>query len=332
MTNTGANPSTASIRGKHFRERARCPVCDSANTRRIADVPYNDAALNGYMRTYYKKATDLDAWLGGASFRVDRCLDCTLAYQATVGDEELLGTLYDQWLNITHHPSTAAYRSEVANAVRSRDGHELLTAAHVLGAPVNTLRVFDYGMGWGLWLQIALSLGARAFGYDLSSKRCEEAAARGVEVTTPERFHEVNADFVNADQILEHCADPKQAIREIATSVRRGGLVKISVPRADDLESRLASPQWNARAHARQSLHPIQPLEHVNCFTPKSLARLCSSAGLMPYAIPLRAYLSFLTEPHAAPWTQPKRLAKAFARPAYNVFARHRIYAWFVRM
>jgi hypothetical protein len=105
-------------------------------------------------------------------------------------------------------------------------------------------------------------------------------------------------------------------------------VLKISVPRADDIAHRLERENWMAPLASRDSLHPLQPIEHVNCFNPRSLKTLARKIGLEPYRIPLRAYYRFAVEPRAIP-PSPRRLLKAATRPMFHWFGRRNLYLWF---
>lgn len=320
-----------SIPPARFVEREACPACGSSHSHTLLIRPYNEGALRLFLTRYYSAAENLDAWLEGGTYQLERCAACQLVFQRFVGSEPLLSALYDRWLNNTYYPGTPAFLAQVGAPSRTRDGHELFAAAHALGRPVPRLRVLDYGMGWGLWAQIAKRLGAQVFGYDLSKRRREHARSKGISVVAPEAFAEVQADFINADQILEHVTEPLAVVSQLASAVRPGGIVKISVPRARDIVRRLEELDWDAPKGSRSSLHVVQPLEHVNCFDSRSLEALCGRVGLRRIAVPWAAYGAFARVPGAIPWADPRRLAKSLLRPAYHKLSSTKLYAWFVR-
>jgi hypothetical protein len=139
-------------------------------------------------------------------------------------------------------------------------------------------------------------------------------------------------DFVNTEQVFEHLSDPYEIISILASALRRGGLLKISVPQAPDLEYRLNGFDWNASPGRRSLLTAVHPLEHVNCFDARSLIALARRVGLEPVRIPVRAYMAFVRRPSAIPWTDPRAFAKAWARPLYHRFSRENLYMWFRRV
>jgi SAM-dependent methyltransferase len=314
-----------------FVERHECPACGALASDTLLSLSYAEPRLAAFMQSYYHRAKDLQAWLEGGVYQLDRCGECRLVRQRFVAGSELSFVLYDEWLNITYQPDTPFYRAQVAAPQVTRDGHELFAAASALGKPLRDLRVFDYGMGWGLWARIAKNLGAQSFGYDLSEARCEHARQNGIQVAAPGELDRVQADFINADQILEHLPAPLEALSDMVRALAPGGIIKLCVPRAPDIERRIRVLDWSAPKGSRNSLQPVQPLGHVNCFDWPALDALAARAGLRRIKVPWSAYGAFLRVPGAVPWKQPKAVAKALVRPVWHQVSRSKLYGWFVR-
>lgn len=285
--------------------------------------------MGGFLARYYRRATGLETWTSGAVYQLERCLRCGLIFQRYVGDDALLTELYDHWLSAGKAPDADLdFLAQLAAPAQSRDGHEVMMVSAALGRPLPELRVLDYGMGWGLWALIAQALGAQAYGYDLAASRRAYVAARGVHaVEDVAEIAGLDLDFVNSEQVFEHLAEPLEVMRLLANGLRSGGVLKVSVPQSPGLEKRASALDWDGPL--TPSMTAIHPLEHVNCFSPHSLSALASRAGLEPMRLPRRAYLGFLKQPGALPWTEPKRVVKAFARPLYHRFSRTNLYAWF---
>lgn len=320
-----------SLAQSRFVQRRECPACAALASDTLLSLPYAEPRLAAFMQRYYHRAKDVHAWLEGGVYQLDRCGECRLVFQRFVAGDELAFVLYDEWLNGTYYPDTPFYQAQIAAPHATRDGHELFAAASALGKPLGEMRVFDYGMGWGLWARIAKSLGAQSFGYDLSEARCEHARQNGVQVAVPGELERVQADFINADQILEHLPTPLDALSDMVRALAPGGIIKLCVPRAPDIERRIRVLDWDAPRGARNNLQPVQPLGHVNCFDWPSLDALAARAGLRRIRVPWGAYSAFLRVPGAVPWKQPKAVAKALVRPVWHHVSCSKLYGWFVR-
>jgi SAM-dependent methyltransferase len=120
---------------------------------------------------------------------------------------------------------------------------------------------------------MAQAYGYRVAGFELSPRRQQHARAWGIHVIDSleslERY-----DFVNCHQTLEHVPDPLATLARLVEALEPGGLLRVSVPDGLGMEQQLAAPGWRA---GKDALHP---LEHLNCFTGSTLARLAARVGL----------------------------------------------------
>ncbi len=312
-------------------ERGACPACGALASDTLLTLPYADAGLSAFMQKSYERAKDLPGWLEGAVYQLDRCGECRLVFQRSVAGRELGAVLEEAWLEASQYPDAPAQRAQLAAPHASRDGHELIAAASALGKPLNDLRVLDYGMGWGLWARAAKQLGAQSFGYDSSEARCEHARQHGIQVPTLFDLDRVQADFINGDQVLARTNDPLEALSDMVRALAPKGIVKLCVPRAPDIERRIRVLDWSAPSGARNSLHAVQPLAHVNCFGWPALEALAARASLRRIRVPWSARGAFLRVPGAVLWKQPKAVIKALARPVWRPLSRSKLYGWFVR-
>jgi hypothetical protein len=103
----------------------------------------------------------------------------------------------------------------------------------------------------------------------------------GIDVVQDLAQCDTEFNFINAEQVFEHIASPLKVLRALNTRLDTNGLLRISVPNGKRFLRRLHRGVW------KPSKDPIHPLEHVNCFTHRTLIRLAKEAGLAPIS-PLR--------------------------------------------
>jgi SAM-dependent methyltransferase len=142
----------------------------------------------------------------------------------------------------------------------------------------------DKGMqaGWGYWSRMAQAHGFDVVGFELSKQRSEHARQMGITVIDSLPATEAGFDFVYANQVFEHLPDPVQALQDICRQLKPGGIVYLRVPDGRGVAARLEQQGWSPELEA------IHPLEHINCFTRKTLQGFASEAGLKPFNPPLR--------------------------------------------
>lgn len=318
----------------HLVERSACPSCGGTGYKTLYSTSYLDPTLWRFLRGYYSGVELSEQWVQGCEYRLDECRACTLVFQRFVPDAEFLDVIYDVWLNSSYRPEEdPTDREAMAQPLWSRDGHELLCAAQLLGRDITQLKILDYGMGWALWSRVARRIGVRnVFGFDLSAARRQYAEAYGIQVLPHADIVGLGLDFINTEQVFEHLDAPAEVASVLAQGLRTGGILKISVPRARKLRQRLQVLDWHAPSKTRYSLNPVHPFEHLNCWNPRALDTLARQLGLEPIIPPLRSSYAFLLKPESVPIGSLKQLAKSVLRPAYNQLSSHNLYRWFRRV
>jgi SAM-dependent methyltransferase len=131
------------------------------------------------------------------------------------------------------------------------------------------------------------AFGCNSYGLDLSSARAGHARSDGVTVLNRTDLGRYRFDFINADWVFEHIPNPLETLIDLKKTLKEDGLVGISVPLVGDTERRLKIMNWNAPKESKDSLNPIAPLEHINCFRRETLLRLAALAGMREIHMPV---------------------------------------------
>ena len=138
----------------------------------------------------------------------------------------------------------------------------------------------DFGLGWGRWALMAKAFGCNSYGLDLSQTRSAHAQSDGVVILDREGVRRHKFDFINADWVFEHIPDPFETLVLLRDALKTKGLISISVPTADDIRRRLSIMDWQAPKGASNSLNPVAPLEHINCFKRRTLVKMAATAHM----------------------------------------------------
>lgn len=312
-----------------FVARRACPACAAPDPRTLYRSRFDEGGIAAFVRTYYHADPAL---LNAGEYRLERCHACGLTFQGLIGDERLLETLYTDWVAEPQDPEAEidTYRADIRNVRLSRDAHEVMAAASYLGTPLARLRTLDYGMGWALWARIAARLGCQSFGSDLAQPRMAFARQHGVEAVTDAQIADLSFHFINTEQVFEHVPQPLDLLRRLKGALLPGGVVKISVPSgtgADGIVSMLSGGRYTGDY---PSIMPVQPLEHVNSFTPRSLAAMAEAAGMKVVRPSYWHRYAFLRHRGTLSLAQPKRLVKEMVRPWHQYHNARNVFAWLV--
>jgi SAM-dependent methyltransferase len=307
-----------------FVERRGCPACRSAAFRRLAAARFDSPQLQQALSRNAAEALRAST----SSYVLDRCATCDLVYQRFVGDDRLLAELYGVWLSTPWHRELADREaSGVFSAPRlSRDAHELMCISSWFDRPPESLRTLDYGMGWGLWARVSRHLGFESYGFDLAEGRMKAAADAGIRVVHEGALEPGFFDFINTDQVFEHVPDPLGLARRLHAALRPGGVLKICVPNGEPVVRRASRAEDSLQE--AWSLNPVAPLEHVNCFTRKSLRLMGEEAGLQMVRPSLRHQFAFLKESRSIDVRRPALAAKSMIRPWHRYRNPATLYVW----
>ena len=293
-----------------FVSRTDCPACGSSNLETRYRCRFDTPPVSDYLASCY----GADAATLDGTYIAARCTACGTWFQGEVGNHAFLERLYADWVLDADPATDPTYAFDVTHPAQSRDGHEVMAAAAALRLPLSQLRTLDFGMGWASWARIAASLGAQSFGDDIAPGRMAFAAAHGV------RPHEPGAiyHFINAEQVVEHLADPLASIQALAASLAPGGILKISVPSPYGLAATFAALATGNQPIRYDDIMPLQPLEHLNCFALFGLRALAKRTGLKFLRPPIAPAFAFLGHRGALNLRDPGRAAKELARPLYQ--------------
>lgn len=266
------------MKNNYFSERLCCPVCGSKKTIELINLPYTDPNLEKYLLNFYTSQGKIELdFLRDTHFEVVECESCSFIFQKYIPDDLLMRKLYEEWIDPEFAKKASLKRPLYYT---ERLVYEILDAIKYLNKEPHELKFMDFGMGWGEWCKIALALGVDTYGMELSQERIKNANYLHIKNIEWDELPNYEFDYINTEQVIEHVPEPVETIKHLMTSLKPGGLLKISVPNAKNVKSILKSIDWNAAIDSDRSLKVISPLEHINGFTRKSILKLAQECGL----------------------------------------------------
>jgi 2-polyprenyl-3-methyl-5-hydroxy-6-metoxy-1,4-benzoquinol methylase len=306
------------VSNPYFIKRDKCPACSSTKFRTTYQHPFNDPPLKNYLENFYSPQGKIEfEYLEDATYVLAECEICELIFQQEIPNDNLMKRLYEQWRDPQKIFSQLLKRNDLG--YYSFYAQEIMQIIAYLNKVPSSLNFFDYGMGWCKWALMAKAFGCNAYGLELSNEIIEYAKSNGINVITWDEIPQHQFDFINTEQIFEHLSDPSHALLQLKKALKYDGILKISVPTANDMERRLKIMDWKAAKGTRNSLNPVAPLEHINFFRRKSLIKMATTAGMREVFIPLRLQYQFTTN-----WRGIRRTAKNILFPVYrNIMKRH---------
>jgi 2-polyprenyl-3-methyl-5-hydroxy-6-metoxy-1,4-benzoquinol methylase len=147
-------------------------------------------------------------------------------------------------------------------------------------------RVCDLGCGGGDLLARLSRLGHEVVGVEPDAVAREIARGRGHKVLPgmaeelPEEVRGERYDVVVMSHVLEHCLEPRLAVSNAAGLLAERGILVIETPNNEARGLERAGVLWPW----------LDVPRHLNFFTSKSLASICTDSGLSVQAVEYRGY------------------------------------------
>jgi SAM-dependent methyltransferase len=266
--------------------RSHCPVCGGTATGQLVDLSFDDGPIAAHLRRFYEGRLD-PTRLRAYRFQLEQCHDCGLIYQRYAPSGPFLDELYGE-IAVGDQTMIGRQRGLLARQAYAYDVEQLIKYH---GREPWELNVLDFGAGYGFWLEMASAYGCEVSAAEFSTMKAGRLERRGWNVLPATDLPSDTFHFINTEQVFEHLTDPADTVRRLATALRPGGLLRISVPNGSNVVELLQEPDWLAAKGTPRSLNAVTPLEHLNCYTRATILRLGGEGGLEEFRYPLRQFL-----------------------------------------
>jgi len=303
-----------------FKSRKQCPACNSIDLKTIYENRYNEFPIKDYLTNFYADQGMVEfEYLEGVSYLLCECGKCGLIFQKEIPGDFLMERLYEHWIN----PSKVflQHYDEDNLEYYSNYAQEIMRMISYFNAIPSSLDFFDFGMGWGKWALMAKAFGCNSYGTELSAERIEYAKSCGINIVKGTEIHEHQFDLINTEQVFEHIPDPLNTLIYLKGALKPDGIIKISVPTANNISKLLKKMDWKAEKGSKNSLNPIAPLEHINFYRYSSILKMADMAGMEEVFIPIQKYQKYTIN-----WIGPKAIVKNILRPIYRRVFRNQNY------
>ena len=263
---------------ERFVERRACPVCGELRHDILRSAAFDAPEVWEFLARYYAGRI-APGDLAGGRFEVRRCHACRFLWQAFHLDEHGMGVLYEHWISAEE---SLAKKTRADVSLYDGYAREISAIARRLGRKPCQLSLLDFGMGWGAWCRMAQAY--RLCRRGLRALAAAPAARAGLGHPRDRLARCPRA--LRLHQLPSRARARPRSARDPRAPGRRARAGRAGAPersgRARD-GARLQAPGWRAEKDA------LHPLEHLNCFTSDTLARLAARVGLRPAPEPALA-------------------------------------------
>jgi len=245
-------------------------------------LPFCKSDVEDYLFRYYDKSGSMDRAIYGEIFLeqnyiLAKCKRCGVAFQRNRPGPNISKIVYDLWISSKSSGLSAALNLSSVDVLHNfSEAIKLVTLASK-STGVNALpeiRALDHGMGNGFFALAMKACLIDVTGTEFSSDRLEFGRNNGIKTLhVNEKLPYNYFDLINTEQVMEHVPDPRETIEKLSKSLKKGGILKISVPHSASIEKADLKINWHARRYAPNSPMPLAPLEHLQYY-PRSCRKI----------------------------------------------------------
>lgn len=247
-----------------------CPVCGSVEKSHLFSLSYD--RLFPLNPTYKKE------WFNEHTFKSDylfpfvRCKKCDFVFAENTLSEQMQ---FDYYNNAIDEQTS---RAKIFKRTKRAQLIECWKNLHALSdQSLDKLKVLDYGAGWGDFLAVAKSPGVDVFGLEFDERKIAFAITQGISLGRFDLIeHNAPYDVFMCNQVLEHLDQPRKALLELHRFLKNGAVGFVSVP---NFSTENMDRESEAIKTGVVFSKDIDPLGHLNYFTPENLRKLLEDCG-----------------------------------------------------
>lgn len=213
------------------------------------------------------------------SMRHVRCRHCQTQFVTPRPPEKMLAEFYAQSSNYAYFAEHIFPASETARREKIFRPRAQVTAEIMETYCIDSGTLVEVGAAYGTYCEEIRSIGIfdRIIGIEPTPALAEKCRRLGIE-TIEAPYEEIAldepVDVIAAFEVIEHLFDPGRFLNWCYRSMKPGGCVLVTCPNIAGFEPLILGRDSGAVDH-----------EHINLFTPDSLAELFRRSGFEPVEI-----------------------------------------------
>ncbi len=252
-----------------------CVICNKKGKLFFREK-YTDKIFKDFFSNFYgkSKSKSLIKRLKKINFELLKCNSCEFVWQKNQPINSFANNLYSK---IIDDKKSFLKSKKIFRENRNKFNNELNLICNSLKK--KRLKVLDYGAGWGAWIRSIKLENVNLYAYELSNKRNRFLKKFNINVLDYKKIKlkKNEFDYIRLEQVLEHLPDLDKCLKLIKMISTKDIIIDISVPngKKNILNPHIVNIQKG----------PVQPLEHINCFSNKSLKKLFANYGFRSISI-----------------------------------------------
>ena len=252
-----------------FLKRSDCIICGQSNFKKVYNASFVENNIKKYLINYYNQANFnlIEKIIRNNFFSLNKCDDCNFLWQENVPDGTFLDDLYENFIDKNKSLKKSL---EYSHTRKNSFFHEFNKIKKRFNKDVSKINILDFGCGWGDWALLAKSYGFNVSVLEVSKSRVAHLKSGNLNLIEDidNIYYKNFFHYIRCEQVIEHVTHLDEIVIKMNNLIVKNGVLMVSVPDGKKL--------INLKEYKNIKIEkgPIQPLEHVNCFSNYSLKKI----------------------------------------------------------
>ena len=256
----------------NFYQSPKCKICNQ-NGKSIFSKSFNDESLKLFFTKYYgeSKFRNFKNRLESTDYELLKCKDCEFVWQKNIPNKNFSIDLYENIIDQEQSLKKSKLKFDTQKNSNNKEIKQIIRNFNK-----EKINILDFGAGWGHWLMSASGSNYQSFAFELSPSREKFLKSNGINILNFDNLNSYENFFhyIRLDQVLEHLDEPNNVMKIIKKLGNKNCIFFISVPDGGQIieKENISTVEKG----------PVQPLEHLNCFSKYSLKKFLNIHGFRP--------------------------------------------------
>tara|TARA_B100000886_G_C20425606_1_gene493835 strand:- start:780 stop:1685 length:906 start_codon:yes stop_codon:yes gene_type:complete len=242
---------------------SNCKICGKLGYL-FFEKKYSNEELKTFFNDFYgiTYLKNINEYLKDIKYTILKCSECNFIWQKFIPDEKFSNFLYEEVIDKNLSLNKSLKFEKIS---RRKSNYKFTAILNYFNK--EKINVLDFGAGWGSWLLNQDKNKVNRFAYEISPSRKSYLTSNGINVLDDNQIvnYKNYFEYIRLEQVLEHIPDINKCMKLIELISKKGCLLDVGVPNG--------FKQIKNKKYLKIAKGPIQPLEHLNCFSNKSLKK-----------------------------------------------------------
>ena len=257
----------------NFYQEPNCKICGKAG-KTVFSKKFDDGLLKTFFKKYYgeKKYENFENYLKEIDYELLKCNYCKFIWQKYIPKKNFSIDLYENIIDKEESLKKSKKKFENQKNSYYKEIKKIIS-----NFKEKKINILDFGAGWGHWLMSGFNLPYDPYAFELSPSRIRFLSSNEIKILNFETIssYENFFHYIRLDQVLEHLDEPNNSLSIIKKLGKDDCIFYISVPDGSEIINK-------EYKNLQIEKGPVQPLEHLNCFSKKSLKKILDVNGFRP--------------------------------------------------